>query len=141
MSGCIFCKIVRGEVPSIKVYEDQNILAFMDIKPINPGHVLVVPKQHAELLTELEDRFVGEMLIKAKKIGLMLKKSKLNAKGVNYLLADGADAGQEVFHAHLHVIPRYRRDGFEFRMPANYDKETDLADLERIATKIRKAAE
>ena len=141
MEGCVFCNIVRGKTPCTKVFEDENMIAFMDIKPINPGHVLVIPKRHTELLTELDDNLAGEMLITAKKIGLSLKKSKLNCKGLNYILADGAEAGQEVYHVHMHVVPRYRGDGFGFRMPPRYDRETSREELEKIATKIRKGAE
>jgi histidine triad (HIT) family protein len=141
MSSCVFCNIVSGKVPSTKIYEDENMLVFMDAKPINKGHVLVIPKKHAELLTDLDDSLVGEMLITAKKIGISLKKSKLNCKGINYILADGADAGQEIFHVHMHVVPRYRGDGFGFRMPPGYDDETSRDELERIAKKIRKGAE
>lgn len=111
----------------------------MDIKPINPGHVLVIPKKHAELLTELEDYLVSEMFIAAKKVGLYMKNSKLNCKGINYLVSDGADAGQEIFHVHMHVIPRYRGDGFSFRMPAKYnDGDATMKELEKTASKIRK---
>ena len=140
MESCIFCNIVRGKLPCTKIYEDEHMLAFMDIKPINPGHVLVIPKKHAELLTELDNEHVGQMLIIAKKIGLWLKKSKLNAKGINYILADGAEAGQEIYHAHMHVVPRYRGDGFGFRMPARYGEDTDIEELERNAAKILKVA-
>lgn len=141
MEGCIFCNIVRGKINSTKVYEDENMLAFMDIKPITHGHVLVIPKRHAELLTELEDNLAGELLITSKKVGRWLRKSKLGCKGINYILADGAEAGQEVFHVHMHVIPRYGRDGFCFNMPSGYDRETSREDLERAALKIRKGAD
>lgn len=137
MSDCVFCSIVRGKSPAAKVYEDDNILAFMDIKPITKGHVLIVTKRHAELLTELDDELVGQMFKIAKKIAISIKKSKLGCKGINYLLADGAEAGQEVFHAHLHVIPRYRSDGFWFHMPPKYENETSRDELERVAMKIR----
>jgi histidine triad (HIT) family protein len=137
MSSCIFCSIVRGEVDSVKVYESDKILVIMDKQPITNGHMLVIPKKHAELLTELDDDSAGEMFKAAKYVAKALKVSKLRAGGVNYLLADGAEAGQEVYHAHLHVIPRYRNDGFYLHMPAKYDKETTKEDLENAAGKIR----
>ncbi|MDD5172235.1 MAG: HIT family protein, partial [Candidatus ainarchaeum sp.] len=108
MPECIFCKIVRGTLQSTKLYEDEHMIAFLDSRPITKGHTLIIPKRHAELLVELDDNLVGEMLITAKKIGKALKKSKLNCRGINYVLADGAEAGQNIFHVHLHVIPRYR---------------------------------
>jgi len=137
MSGCIFCSMVRGQAKATKVFEDEKILVVMDIKPITNGHMLVIPKKHAELLTELDDEYVGDMFKTAKKVAKALKKSKLRCGGVNYLLADGAEAGQDVYHAHLHVIPRYRSDGFYLHMPAKYDKETSDDDLENAAGKIR----
>jgi histidine triad (HIT) family protein len=137
MGECVFCRIVRNQTPATRVYEDEHVVAVMDIKPINTGHVLIVPKRHAELLTDLEDNIVGEMLITAKKIATALKKSKLRCKAVNYFMADGAEAGQEVFHAHLHIIPRYRSDGFYLHMPPRYDKETSNKELEDAAAKIK----
>ncbi|MFH1785900.1 MAG: HIT family protein [Candidatus Micrarchaeota archaeon] len=141
MPECIFCMIIRGKLPSTTVYEDDNMLAFMDIKPINQGHVLVIPKKHTDLLTELDDRLVGQMLIMAKKIGKGLKKSKLNCRGINYILADGAEAGQDIFHVHMHIIPRYRGDGFGFKLPSRDVDETSQERLEKIALKIRKGLE
>ncbi len=137
MSGCIFCSIIRGKTPAAKVYEDDDILVIMDIKPITQGHLLVLPKVHRELLTEMDDDSIAAMFSTAKKMGNALRKSKLRCKGINYLLADGAEAGQDVFHAHLHVIPRYRGDGFWLHMPPSYERETDLEDLEKNAGKIR----
>lgn len=136
MSGCIFCAIIKGESAAVKVYEDEKTLVIMDRKPITNGHLLVIPKKHAEFLTELDDERVGEMFKVAKKMSLALKKSKLRCKGMNYLLADGAEAGQEVFHVHLHLIPRYRGDGFYMHMPPKYENETSTEDLERVAAKI-----
>lgn len=138
MPECIFCAIARGKLPSTKIYEDDKMMAFMDIKPITKGHVLVVPKEHVELLTGLDDNLAGMMLILAKKVGKALKASKLNCKGINYILADGAEAGQEIFHVHMHVVPRYRGDGFGLRMPARFDEETNQKKLEMTAVKIRK---
>jgi histidine triad (HIT) family protein len=141
MPECIFCNIVRGKRPSTKLIETEDIIAFMDNKPITKGHVLLIPKRHTELLTELDDNIAGQMLIVAKRIGKALKKSKLNCRGINFILSDGAEAGQDIFHVHMHVIPRYRGDGFGLRMPQRDDEETDEKDLERTATKIRKTLE
>jgi diadenosine tetraphosphate (Ap4A) HIT family hydrolase len=141
MSECIFCAIIRGKRPSTKVLETEDVVAFMANKPITKGHVLVIPKKHAELLTELEDNLTGKMLVAAKRVGLALKKSKLNCRGINYVLADGMEAGQAIYHVHLHVIPRYRGDGFGLRMPESDEEETEEKDLDRIATKIRKTLE
>jgi histidine triad (HIT) family protein len=129
--------MIRGKAAATKVYENEHLVALMDIKPINQGHVLIVPKRHAELLTDLEDNIAGELMMAAKKIAIALRKSKLRVKAVNYFMADGAEAGQEVFHAHLHIIPRYRSDGFYLHMPSSYERETSRKELEDAASKIR----
>ncbi|MEW6721870.1 MAG: HIT family protein [Candidatus Micrarchaeota archaeon] len=141
MAECVFCGIARGKLPSTKVYEDDSLMAFMDIKPITKGHMLIIPKEHAELLTELGDEQAGKMMVLAKKVGKALKASKLNCRGINYILADGAEAGQEIFHVHMHVVPRYRGDGFGLRMPHRDEEDTDVKKLERAAAKIIKALE
>lgn len=139
MSECIFCSIIRGKTPGTRVYEDDDVVVIMDIKPITRGHMLVLPKVHRELLTEMNDDSIAAVFSIAKKVGNAVRKSKLACKGINYLLADGAEAGQEVFHAHLHVIPRYRSDGFWLHMPPGYEKKTPVEDLEKSAGKIRAA--
>ncbi len=138
MPECIFCRIVRGSQLSVKLFEDENMIAFMDFKPITKGHVLIIPKKHAELLTELDDNLAAEMIILAKKVGKALRKSKLNCHAVNYIMSDGAEAGQRIFHVHMHIIPRYRGDGFGLRMPERDEEEEDEKRLERTAVKIRK---
>lgn len=137
MSECIFCSIIRGKKPATKVYEDNDIAVIMDMKPITQGHMLVLPKVHRELLTEMEDESITAMFTTAKRLGNALRKSKLRCRGINYLLADGAEAGQDVFHVHLHIIPRYRGDGFWLHMPPSYEKETSPEDLEKYAGRIR----
>lgn len=135
--GCIFCEILKGRMPAVKIFEDDKMLVVMDKKPITNGHLLVIPKKHAEFLTDLNDDYAREMLVVAKKVASTLKKSRLRCKGVNYFLADGAEAGQEIFHVHLHVIPRYRKDGFYMHMPRNYEDETSLKELEKTASMIQ----
>ncbi|NLG54946.1 MAG: HIT family protein [Rhodococcus sp.] len=107
---CIFCAIVARDAESSIVYEDDAVLAFMDIRPITRGHLLVIPKRHAEGLAELDPADGGAMYRAARTIGAALRTTS-DVDGINLLQADGADAGQEVFHAHLHVIPRRRGDG------------------------------
>jgi len=139
MEDCIFCKIVKGEIPSYKIYEDEKIFAFMDIQPINPGHILIIPKKHAKLIAELEDEIVGEIFKVAKKINIALRKSGIKSEGINFFLADGKAAGQEVLHVHLHIVPRYKNDGFGFKFPPNYENKPSKDELEKIAKKIRSA--
>lgn len=113
MQGCIFCKIVAGEIPSTKVYEDDDILAFMDIAPINPGHVLVIPKEHHCSSSTIPAGVAGKMFQIGSRIGIALKR-ELDYDGYNLHLADGACAGQVVMHSHLHVVPRGVEDGFHW---------------------------
>lgn len=110
MNDCIFCKIISGEIPSHKVYEDDDVFAFLDIHPVNPGHVLVVPKRHAEDLQAAPDELLAKLLPTVKKIAAAAVRSA-GADGFNLGMNNGAAAGQVVFHAHLHVIPRFADDG------------------------------
>ena len=109
---CIFCQIIAGCAPASIVYRDDRVIAFMDLLPINPGHVVVVPVGHAAYLAELDLDCGGRMFQVAQKIAAALRGSGIRCEGVNLFLADGAAAMQEVFHAHLHVIPRFAGDGF-----------------------------
>lgn len=108
-SECIFCKIARGEIPSKKIYEDKDTIAFLDINPANPGHTLVVPKKHAEDLTKSDREDIEKTVIVVKNIVERLK-DRMNAIGVNVLQNNGQAAGQIVAHMHFHVIPRYEND-------------------------------
>lgn len=138
MKDCIFCKIVRSELPSHKLYEDENILAFMDIQPVNPGHLLIIPKKHAEFVSEVDDNVFGKMNVIAKNLNTAIRKSGLKAEGVNFFLADGKAAGQEVSHVHLHIFPRFKNDGFGLKFPENYRKKIPpVSELKINAEKIR----
>jgi histidine triad (HIT) family protein len=135
--SCIFCKIVDAEIPAKVVYEDESTLAFLDIKPINPGHMLIIPKDHAESLEEITAGHLGKMTDTAKKIAGALKQTpSLKCEGVNLFLADGKAAGQEVFHVHLHLIPRYSGDGFGLNFPTHYGK-IPAAEIDAVAQRLR----
>ncbi len=129
MDDCIFCKISRGELPASKVYEDDSVMAFMDIRPVNPGHVLIVPRTHAKNITEVPLETAGKMFQLAKRLHSALLKCELQAEGSNFLLSNGAVAGQEVFHAHLHVIPRRENDGLKITFP---EREAPLDSMDSI---------
>ena len=86
---CIFCKIVKGEIPCAKIYENKNLLVFMDIQPINKGHLLIIPKEHNELITNLKDNILEEMIKIARKLDISLRNIKIKCEGVNLFLADG----------------------------------------------------
>lgn len=101
---CIFCKIVSGSIPSYKVYEDEDILAFLDVNPVSPGHTLIIPKRHALDLMEIDNEVLNKIISKSKDIAKMLTE-KLNADG--FTLVQNNGIAQEVKHFHLHVIPKY----------------------------------
>lgn len=141
MTDCIFCKIIKGELPSIKLYEDDDFFVFMDIQPINKGHLLIIPKKHAELISEMDSESIGKMMILGEKIGSAVRKSELKCEGINFFLADGEAAGQEVFHVHLHIIPRFKDDGFGFKFPEGYGDKPERKELDEAAKKIRSSLE
>ena len=120
MDNCIFCKIVSGNIPSAIVFDSDKIIAFLDIRPVNKGHVLILPKEHAETLLDVPESTLKDMIIAAKKIGKSFCKS-LKADGFNLGMNNFAAAGQVVFHAHLHVIPRYECDGLQHWPGKTYD--------------------
>ncbi len=130
---CIFCKIIKGEIPSTKVYEDADVFAFLDIKPVNPGHTLIIPKKHFENIHETPDDVLAKVVIVAKKIADAIV--KIGAKGVNIGMNNGAIAGQSVFHAHIHVMPRYGKDAFSLWVGKEYDGD----EREMVAEKIKAA--
>ena len=113
MDNCIFCRIIKGEIPSAKIYEDELVYAFLDIAPINFGHVLVIPKEHHESSSTIPEATAGRMFRIGSRIGVALKR-KLDYDAFNLHLADGSAAGQVVMHAHLHVVPRGVEDGFHW---------------------------
>ena len=139
MTTCIFCDILAGEQESSMVYQDETCSAFMDIRPVNAGHLLVVPHGHAPRLVDLEPEAGAHMFVVAQRIAQALRKSGLRCEGVNLFLADGAAAGQEVFHVHLHVIPRFRGDGFGFRFGPQYGQRPLRSQLDSLAARIRDA--
>jgi len=139
MESCIFCKIIEGSLPSSKVYEDDVCVAFMDIQPVNPGHVLVVPKSHSTDLSDLPADTGAHLFQVAQKIALHLPETNVKNEGINLLLAHKEAAGQEVFHVHLHVIPRYKGDDFGFKFGPNYKDLAERSELDSIAKKISEA--
>jgi histidine triad (HIT) family protein len=136
MQDCIFCKIIEGSSPSSKIYEDDELLAFMDNKPVNQGHVLIIPKKHVERVSELDDISTSKILVLAKKISKAIYKSGIKSEGINYFLADGEEAGQEVFHVHLHIFPRFKKDGFKLVLPEGYQVK-ERHELDIVAEKIK----
>jgi len=136
---CIFCKIVRREAPASVVREDASTLAFMDIQPMNTGHVLVIPKAHAALVEDLPPAAVGPILEAAREISHAMRASGIRCEAVSFYLANGKEAGQEVFHVHLHLIPRWRGDGLGLRVRPDRGRVADRKELDDVAAKIRVA--
>ncbi|MCI4371756.1 MAG: HIT family protein [Thermoplasmata archaeon] len=126
-------------MPASIVYEDAATLAFMDIRPMIRGHTLVIPKVHAASLEELPKESSGPILETARKVATALRHSGLRCDGVNLWLADGTAAGQEVFHVHFHVLPRFRGDGFGIRVGVDSGRIAERADLDASGAKIRDA--
>ena len=136
MSDCIFCKIIAGEIPSAKIYEDDMIYAFLDISPINFGHTLVIPKEHHESSSTIPENVAGRMFKVASRIGIALKR-KLDYDAFNLHLADGTAAGQVVMHAHLHVVPRGVEDGFRWNWRQLKYPENRMAEIaEELAPRV-----
>lgn len=134
---CVFCKLLSGELEVSMVHQEELCSAFMDIQPVTPGHVLVVPHRHVPNVTDLDQEEGACMFRVAQRLATALRKSGLRCEGVNFFLADGEAAGQEVFHTHLHVFPRYRGDGFGLRLPPGYSERPERKELNEIAAKLR----
>ena len=133
---CIFCKIIRGETPCFKVLEDADVLALMDVNPIAPGHVLVIPKHHAKDILETPLDCVGKAFAGAGRAARAVQKT-LAPDGINILQANGPGAKQSVFHLHVHVIPRGMDDGLSMNWelaPGDMDQIGRLA--EQIASNV-----
>jgi len=141
MASCIFCQIVDGKAEASRVYEDDICLAFMDIQPVNPGHVLIVPKTHFQDLSDLPAHMGGHLVQVAQRIAVSLSKTNVKNEGIDLFLAHGEAAGQEIFHVHLHVIPRYENDGFGFRFGPNYSNLPERSELDIVANQIKQQLE
>jgi diadenosine tetraphosphate (Ap4A) HIT family hydrolase len=137
----VFCDIIRGDADASVVYADDLTLAFMDIQPVNGGHLLVVPRYHAAYLADLDPETGGRLFQVGMRTADALRQSGVRCEGVNLFLADGAAAGQEVFHVHLHVIPRFSGDGFGFRFSPSYYNLPSRATLDDVAGSIRQSLE
>ena len=120
----VFTRIIKREIPAAILYEDNLAIAFLDIAPINPGHTLVVPKAEVPYLSQLPPETAAHIFCVAQKIASAIRKSSIPCDGINLCLNDGQAAGQEIFHLHLHVIPRRHGDGFSWHRPTNKIRPT-----------------
>lgn len=136
MTTCLFCKILAGEIPSEKVYEDAYTYAFLDLHPVNKGHTLVVPKEHTETITETSDETLAQCMHTVKKVAIALE--SIYGPAVNVITNNGKEAGQVIFHLHFHVIPRQEGDGHAqwHGVPYKENEMTEVGSLlrERLNT-------
>lgn len=140
-NDCIFCQILTGELESSLVHRDALCSAFLDIQPVNPGHLLVVPNRHASGLADLKEDEGAQIFRVAHRLSAALRESGVKCEGVNFFLADGEAAMQEVFHVHLHVFPRYVGDGFGLKFAPKYFQKPERKELNEVAERIRKVLE
>lgn len=129
----IFEKIIAREVPAFIIYEDDKIISFLDINPVNKGHALVVPKKKFINIFDADEEILGHMMCVAKNISLVIKK-ETGATGINLVMNNGEDAGQDVFHSHLHIIPRHKNDDV-FQMPSHASYED--GEAQKLADKLK----
>jgi len=137
MNECIFCSIVSGASEASIVYQDTVCTAFMDIVPITPGHVLIVPNQHAVTLEEMDESTASHLFGVAHKISKALRNTSIKCEGINIFIADGVAAGQEVLHVHLHVFARFADDGFCFPKCLASDNSPRRIELDTLAQHIQ----
>ena len=130
-NNCVFCAIAAGEIPSFKVYEDDIVLAYMDINPFTKGHVLVIPKEHTEGLLDTPDTTLAAVIARVKKIAAHIK-TALPCDGFNILQNNGESAGQTVKHVHFHIVPRYGSEPIVFE-----SHKGDMEALKALAEQIR----
>ncbi len=134
-TSCTFCDILQGAAEVSMCYEDADVVAFMDIQPVNPGHVLVVPRQHHESLDDIPYSLTMHLFEVAMQLAPVVKQVA-GAEGMNVVVNSGASAGQDVFHYHVHVIPRRAGDGFDIPLPFGGSEMPDRTVLDMHAARI-----
>lgn len=141
MEDCIFCKIIDGEIPSYKIYEDEVVYAFLDITQVTPGHTLVVPKKHAKDIFEYDEELASQVFARIPKIARALEKAYPDMQGLNIINNNREVAYQSVFHSHIHLIPRFSpHDDFSMHF-GNHQDQYKPTLMEAIAKRIRESFE
>ena len=135
---CIFCQILEKKISGHIVYQDELVTAFLDIQPLNDGHVLIIPNTHFKLISDVDDEAAARMFNVARIINSAIRRSTIKSEGLNFWLADGETAFQDVFHTHLHCFPRYKNDGFGLKLPENYRDLPSQEKLDQIALEIKR---
>ena len=134
---CLFCKIARGEIPSKKIYEDNDSIAFLDINPANRGHCLIIPKKHFENIYDIDDRTLEKLMVTAKNLSKIIK-DKLACNGINIVQNNERHAGQIVNHFHIHIIPRYENDNVVITYQRVQLSDADFEDIRKKLTETKK---
>ena len=141
MEDCIFCKIINGEIPSYKIYEDEVVYAFLDITQVTPGHTLVVPKKHVKDIFEYDEELASQVFARIPKIARALEKAYPDMQGLNIINNNREVAYQSVFHSHIHLIPRFSpHDDFSMHF-GNHQDQYNPTLMEAIAKRIRESFE
>lgn len=135
--ACVFCRIAAHEEPASFVYEDDAVMAFLDIQPVNPGHLLVVPRRHATLMDGYDELTLARVWNVVMRAQVAVRRSGVRCEGVNLFVADGEAAFQDVPHFHVHVIPRFSGDGFGLTFPAGYEDLPRRSELDAVAAALR----
>ena len=136
MADCVFCSILKGQLPASFVHEDDTSVAFLDVHPIHAGHTLVIPREHYADAASCPPELAGHLFEVSTRLGPAVVRAT-DAHGFNVWTANGREAGQDVFHLHLHILPRYREDTFGLRFPKGYPKEARRTDLDAMAGRVR----
>ena len=130
-NDCVFCAIAAGEIPCFKVYEDELVLAYLDINPFSRGHVLVIPKRHSQGLLDTDDETLAAVAVRVKRVAAHVKET-LGCDGFHVLQNNGEAAGQTVRHVHFHIVPRWAGDPIAFENRAG-----DMEELAALADRLR----
>lgn len=133
--NCIFCQIIAGGIPARKIYEDEELLAVLDINPANPGHIIIIPKTHYQIMPQVPDALIGKLFLTAKSLSQAALRG-LGAEGTTIFVANGVAAGQKAPHFMVHIIPRIKEDFLELSIPERNTKEGDLVRI-KSALQIR----
>ena len=131
---CIFCQIVSGKVQSKKVYDDEQVIAVLDVNPANPGHLLIMPKEHYSIMPQIPDEEIGHIFMVAKTLSNASLKV-LEVQGSNIIVANGVAAGQRAQHFMVHLIPRTDNDGVDFQIPQKTNSDEELKKIQKILSK------
>jgi histidine triad (HIT) family protein len=135
MENCIFCKIIKGKIPAEKIYENDYVMGFLDISPVNKGHALIIPKKHSETILDTDEETLKEVMIITKKLSAAIMKA-IKADGFEVCINNKKAAGQLVPHLHMHIMPRFNNDGLRFDWPT---KKYSDEEMKKIAESIKKA--